>query len=538
MHLLESAKKAGDIDTFPAFLQTALLCTCTGCHPQRCDKSVVEESFATGGPSHTGGLDVVQILSELPPDSGRPEELSDYVMLRELGKGNFARVWLVRHIVEGNLYALKIHNRWSIQQERSATTTDTERRVLERMSQHPFVVHLCRAFNSSTSLYYVMEFCTGGNLAMRIRRQGRLDEAALRFYGAEILLALQALHRENVVYKALRPENILLDGGGHIRLCDFSFAQEDVCETTPNQNAGLTRNFGLGGEPPLGFSRGYFEHQGLFAEYAPPELAEGYSYAKVADLYTFGVLLYECLVGRVPRRYSFDVAPSIDPPQDASPKAADLLRGLLHKSPSQRLGAFRGAAEVREHGFFGGVVWEDVLAKRLRPPFVPDDNHTTTLSATVAEGENPGVVASFLSRGAPGHPHGIEFMRSLRTPPVGTLQPTCPAPASGDDPPTLRGMPPLGVFQGQLLMARPPRTNALDSEATARQEEEDEGEEAHSGAAQQADAAAPGRPAGPTACLRARQTSCSISISSTSPPPSVRIPEKSSSPGDVTSEVA
>lgn len=375
MHLLEQAKQVGGVDNLAAFLQSALLCTC-GCQPQQCDKAIAEESFPAHGAAHAG-LDVVQILSELPPDTGRPEELSDYVMLRELGRGNFARVWLVRSTADDNEYALKIHNRRSMQQEQSVTATDTERRVLEKMCRHPFVVKLCRTFSSSASLYYVMEFCSGGNLAMRIRRCGRLDEVSLHFYGAETLLALYALHHENMVYKGLRPENILLDERGHIRLCDFSFAEEDVCDIAPSQNPGPGRKAGFIGEAPgLGFATSV-AHHGLLAEYAAPELAEGYTYAKVADLYAYGVLLYECLVGRAPRRYSFDVAPSVDPPQDASPKAADLLRGLLHKQPGQRLGATRGAAEVQGHEFFGSVAWEDVLAMRLRPPFVPRDNRTT-----------------------------------------------------------------------------------------------------------------------------------------------------------------
>lgn len=472
MHVVEHAMEVGDLNKLPAFVRQLFLCTC-GCHPQRNEKACAEELFPTCGTT-LSGPDLVQILSEAQPESARPEELQDYVMVRELGKGNFARVWLVRSEADDNAYALKIQNKWSMLQERSSGT-DTERRILERMCQHPFVVSLRRSFASSSSLYYVLEYCAGGDLLGRIRRLGRLPEASLIFYGAEILLVLQSLHARHVVYKGLRPENILLDGGGHIRLCDFSLAQEEVFENTPAVTSSFGRSAFSGDASSSSAAVGGLDHKALLGEYAAPELMEGYSYAKVSDWYAFGVLLYECLVGRVPRRYSFDVAPSIDPPQDAGPHTADLLRSLLQKHPYERLGAGRGAAEVRNHSFFAGVVWEDVFAKRVRPPFVPDDDvHAVAIgsrmpgdfSSDVKNGirlSEPMAVGTGFAGGklGPGRSADWAVQARLRPKPVNTRQGVQLKPNVDDDicgvatePTALKPFVPTGSATGPSVILR------------------------------------------------------------------------------------
>lgn len=222
------------------------------------------------------------------------------------------------------------------------------------MVSHPFIVGLHYAFQTKSKLYFVLDYCPGGELFFHLSRMGRFDEVMTRFYGAELVVALEHLHSLGVVYRDLKPENILLDEMGHIKLADFGLAKDHVTEI----DSGATS---LCGTP----------------EYLAPEVLARKGHGTAVDWWGLGMVLYEMLTGLPPwytrnRQELFaciQEAP-LEIPGYLSAEAASLISLLLHREPEKRLGS-RGAAEVKSHRFFDGVEWDGLLW--AEPPFKPSD---------------------------------------------------------------------------------------------------------------------------------------------------------------------
>ena len=160
-------------------------------------------------------------------ESGPPVSLSDFELLRVIGRGTYGKVMQVRKKTTGDLYAMKVMKKSDIVMRNQVKHTLTERNVLQSV-RHPFIVTMHYAFQSREKLYLVMSLQSGGELFFHLRRERTFNEGRVRLYGAEIVLALQELHRHDVVYRDLKPENILLDAEGHVCLSDFGLAKEAV----------------------------------------------------------------------------------------------------------------------------------------------------------------------------------------------------------------------------------------------------------------------------------------------------------------------
>ncbi|KAK0544254.1 Serine/threonine-protein kinase [Tilletia horrida] len=264
-------------------------------------------------------------------------------------------VMQVRKKDTGRIYALKTIRKAHIVSRSEVTHTLAERTVLARVN-NPFIVPLKFSFQSPEKLYLVLAFVNGGELFHHLQREGRFSEVRSRFYAAELLCALEHLHSFNVVYRDLKPENILLDYTGHIALCDFGLCKLDMTEDrTTNTFCGTP-------------------------EYLAPELLGGEGYTKAVDWWTLGVLLYEMLTG-LPPFYSEDVNIMYtrilqDPLRfgdEVKPDARDLLVQLLERDPRKRLGSqANGAQLIKAHPFFSNHIdWDQLMAKRVRPPFKP-----------------------------------------------------------------------------------------------------------------------------------------------------------------------
>lgn len=274
-----------------------------------------------------------------------------------LGKGAFGEVFLVEYEASGELFALK-----SIEKGRDMKQyLQTERNVLTRLD-HPFIVRLHWAFQTTSHLYLVVDYCAGGDLSELLAREKALSEEVVQFYTAEIILAVEALHSENVLYRDLKPENIVLDQDGHIRLTDFGLAKEAM--------------------PAWAMTRSFCGPQGYF----PPEMVRQQGHGRAVDWYMLGCLVYEMLTGVPPfraressRLYEKIQSGRLKFPRKMSLEAQDLIQCLLHIDSEERLGR-NGAAEIKAHPFFEGVDWDRVLAKEVRVPLMPTHKQHCSLT--------------------------------------------------------------------------------------------------------------------------------------------------------------
>ncbi|TWW79236.1 serine/threonine-protein kinase Sgk2b isoform X1 [Takifugu flavidus] len=280
---------------------------------------------------------------------------SDFDYLKVIGKGSFGKVLLAKHRKHGRYYAVKVLQKEMIVKRKEQKHVMVERNVLLKGLRHPFLVGLHFSFQTANMLYFVLDYVNGGELFYHLQRERSFPEPRAAFYAAEMALALGYLHSLGIVYRDLKPENILLDSEGHAVLTDFGLCKEGVAV------GGVMHTFC--GTP----------------EYLAPEVLRGKPYSPAVDWWGLGVVLYEMLYG-LPPFYSQSKAEMFENilhaplrlPGGASQDARSLLRGLLERHVSKRLGGSRDLAELREHSFFEHIHWDDLLARKLRPPFVPN----------------------------------------------------------------------------------------------------------------------------------------------------------------------
>ena len=198
-----------------------------------------------------------------------------------------------------------------------------------------------------------MDFCPGGDLGKIIAQERRFNEDRARLYTAEILLALKDLHQRDIIYRDLKPDNVVLDDTGHALLTDFGLSKEGVLEV----------------------SKGAKSFCGSIA-YLAPEMLRRVGHGKSVDWYLLGVLLYEMLVGTPPyfsgnkdELFNNIISGPLKLPRSISTDAKNLMVSLLNRNPTRRLGAGpEGALEIMRHPFFDGINWTDVANKNTHPP--------------------------------------------------------------------------------------------------------------------------------------------------------------------------
>lgn len=231
--------------------------------------------------------------------------------------------------------------------------TRTERRVLGSV-RHPFIVGLHYAFQTSKKLYFILDYCPGGDMFFHLSRYGCFPEIMAKFYAAEIALALVHLHELGVIYRDLKPENIMLDKDGHVKLADFGLAKEGITSDAEG-------TFTMCGTP----------------EYLPPEILNRNGHGKAVDWWNLGMVLYELLTGRPPW-YTTDRMKlflrlrnaKLEFPSGMSPEAMSFIEGLLNRNPMQRLGS-QSPEQILKHPFFNGVNWRKLYNREVRPPYLP-----------------------------------------------------------------------------------------------------------------------------------------------------------------------
>jgi len=298
--------------------------------------------------------------------AGRPGEDSsvrkaspeDFELLQQLGKGSFGEVFLVKHMNESKLYAMKVLRKDKIMGQNLIKYALTERNVLSYV-RHPFIVSLNYAFQTSDKLILILDYCPGGDMGWHLSIDKRFNEIRARLYACEVLLALEELHRRDIIFRDLKPDNVVFDEEGHAMLTDFGLSREGVYGTDSAKS-----------------------FCGSIA-YLAPEMLRRAGHGKAVDWYLLGVLIYEMLVGNPPyfsrnREQLFQniTSGALRLPSCLSPNAKSIIRAvittqLLQREPTQRLGFARDAEEVKQHPFFAGVNWDFLLRRQSRPPSLP-----------------------------------------------------------------------------------------------------------------------------------------------------------------------
>ncbi|KAF3706713.1 Ribosomal protein S6 kinase beta-1 [Channa argus] len=281
-----------------------------------------------------------------------------FELLKVLGKGGYGKVFQVRKVsgaTSGKIFAMKVLKKAMIVRNAKDTAhTKAERNILEEV-KHPFIVDLIYAFQTGGKLYLILEYLSGGELFMQLEREGIFMEDTACFYLAEISMALGHLHQKGIIYRDLKPENIMLNNNGHVKLTDFGLCKESIHDGT------VTHTF-----------------CGTI-EYMAPEILMRSGHNRAVDWWSLGALMYDMLTGAPPftgenRKKTIDkiLKCKLSLPPYLTQEARDLLKKLLKRNASLRLGAGPGdAAEVQAHPFFRHINWDDLLARKVEPPFKP-----------------------------------------------------------------------------------------------------------------------------------------------------------------------
>nr|AHZ63897.1 phototropin [Scouleria aquatica] len=312
--------------------------------------------------------------------SGQNLGLKDFRPIKPLGSGDTGSVHLVELRGTGLVFAMKAMDKSVMMQRNKVHRARAERDILALLD-HPFLPTLYSTFQTQTHICLITDFCPGGELFLLLERQPRkvLTEDVARFFAAEVVIALEYLHCVGVVYRDLKPENVLLREDGHIQLTDFdlSFLASAKPELVEQDLPPGRRKKPKNRAPPVFFAEPVMPSNSFVGteEYIAPETITGQGHSSAVDWWALGVFIYEMLYGRTPfrgknRQRTFAnvlqrdiIFPASIP---VSLPARQLMRDLLQRSPLKRLGSHRGSADVKSHPFFRGINWP--LLRNMVPP--------------------------------------------------------------------------------------------------------------------------------------------------------------------------
>ncbi|TKC52047.1 hypothetical protein EI555_002990 [Monodon monoceros] len=327
--------------------------------------------------------------------------MNDFSVHRIIGRGGFGEVYGCRKADTGKMYAMKCLDKKRIKMKQGETLALNERIMLSLVSTGdcPFIVCMTYAFHTPDKLCFILDLMngeqalgslntlqdfammlfvcvfmmfylslrcsrqtghlglSGGDLHYHLSQHGVFSEKEMRFYATEVILGLEHMHNRFVVYRDLKPANILLDEHGHVRISDLGLAC-DFSKKKPHASVG---------------THGYM---------APEVLQKGTAYDSSADWFSLGCMLFKLLRGHSPFRqhktkdkHEIDrmtLTMNVELPDIFSPELKSLLEGLLQRDVSKRLGCHgRGAQELKTHNFFRGIDWQQVYLQKYPPPLIP-----------------------------------------------------------------------------------------------------------------------------------------------------------------------
>ena len=286
--------------------------------------------------------------------------LNDFEILSLIGKGAYGKIFLVRMKETQELFAMKVIPKKQVIEEDSVEQTLAEKNILSRVRM-PFLVNLYYSFQTPSNLHYVIDYCSGGSLYSYMQKEKVLTEEQAKFYAAQMVLALEHLHGQNIIYRDVKPENISICSDGYIRLTDFGLSKENIAEDSTTST--------FCGTP----------------EYLAPELIQSLPYTNNIDWWGLGVLIYEMINGNVPffndniqKLYHKILYDPIPFPEKCtySDECKDIIENLLQKLPENRLSDPR---TIKQHAWFSSINFDSLFKKELEPSYIPDLESPTDL---------------------------------------------------------------------------------------------------------------------------------------------------------------
>nr|AML78905.1 putative LOV domain-containing protein [Pulsatilla vulgaris] len=311
--------------------------------------------------------------------SGEQISLKHFKPVRPLGCGDTGSVHLVELQGTGELYAMKAMDKSEMLNRNKVHRACVEREIISLLD-HPFLPTLYASFQTATHVCLITDFCPGGELFALLDKQPMkyFKEDAARFYAAEVVIGLEYLHCLGIIYRDLKPENVLLQKDGHIVLTDFDLSFMTSCKpqvvrppSPPNRRRSMSQPLPAFVSEPMTQSNSFVGTE----EYISPEIITGASHSSAIDWWALGIMLYEMLYGRTPfrgknRKRTFanilhkDLTfPSSIP---VSLAARQLIHELLQRDPADRLGSNGGANKIKHHAFFREINWP--LIRCMNPP--------------------------------------------------------------------------------------------------------------------------------------------------------------------------
>uniref|UniRef100_A0A8C1JQX7 protein kinase C n=1 Tax=Cyprinus carpio TaxID=7962 RepID=A0A8C1JQX7_CYPCA len=305
---------------------------------------------------HDLELTEVQRNTKIREEEDVQFSVTDFKCVAVLGRGHFGKVLLAEYKTTGEMFAIKALKKGDIVARDEVDSLMCEKRIFETVNsvRHPFLVNLFACFQTKEHVCFVMEYAAGGDLMMHIHADVFSEPRSI-FYAACVVLGLEFLHDHKIVYRDLKLDNLLLDTEGYVKIADFGLCKEGM---------------------------GFRDRTSTFCgtpEFLAPEVLTETSYTRAVDWWGLGVLIFEMLVGESPfpgddEEEVFDsiVNDEVRYPKFLSTEAISIMRRLLRRNPERRLGAGeRDAEEVKRHPFFRNMDWTALLAKKIRPPFLP-----------------------------------------------------------------------------------------------------------------------------------------------------------------------
>ncbi|RMD40261.1 hypothetical protein DV735_g4867, partial [Chaetothyriales sp. CBS 134920] len=330
----------------------------------------------------------------------------NFTTIKVIGKGAFGEVKLVQRKSDGNIYALKSLIKSEMFKKDQLAHVRAERDILADSKDNPWLVKLHASFQDSAFLYMLMEFLPGGDLMTMLIKYEIFSEDITRFYMAEIVMAIEAVHKLGFLHRDIKPDNILLDKGGHIKLTDFGLSTggrkqhensyyQALMRAGGADRAGNRNSMALNEQINLtvgnrGLVNTWRKSRRQMAystvgtpDYIAPEIFLGQGYTYLCDWWSVGAIMFECLVGWPPfcaedthdtYRKIVNWRESLYFPEDLvlGREAEDMIRSFLCDA-NDRLGkeggAHDGASSIKKHPFFRGVVWDQL--RKIRAPFEP-----------------------------------------------------------------------------------------------------------------------------------------------------------------------
>ncbi|XP_076126156.1 cGMP-dependent protein kinase 2 [Alosa pseudoharengus] len=285
-------------------------------------------------------------------DQSPTPRLSNLEVITTLGVGGFGRVELVKVKNEELTFALKRIKKAHVVENKQEEHIHSERRILTEVNS-PFIIKLHRTYRDTKYVYMLLEACLGGEIWSLLRDRGSFDEHTARFCVACVTEAFDYLHHKGIIYRDLKPENLMLDAEGYIKLVDFGFAKKMKCGQ---------KTWTFCGTP----------------EYVAPEIILNKGHSFSVDFWSLGILVFEILTGSPPFTgsdqmitYTFILRgiESLDFPKRITKRPADLIRKLCKQNPSERLGNLKnGITDIKKHRWFSGFSWSGLKNRTLKSP--------------------------------------------------------------------------------------------------------------------------------------------------------------------------